>query len=151
CGLCAYCRNGAYHLCPTRLVMPGAFAHYTQVLERTVHRLPDDVPFELGTLTEPLACALHAVDLAAIPSGAAVLIVGAGTIGLLLRQLVVHSGAAVTVVSDRNPRRRELALRLGAGHVVNPLQEDLREVAMGLTGGLGVERAFEAVGAPATF
>lgn len=150
CDTCYYCRRGEYNFCPQRRVLPGAFAEYTQVPERTVFRIPDEVSFEIGSLTEPLACALHAIDLADIPSGGTVLIIGAGSVGLLLLQLAIHSGAAQVIVSDPIAAKRQLALRLGADAAVDPTQEDLLQRVLDLTGGFGVDRVLEAVGIPPT-
>jgi 2-desacetyl-2-hydroxyethyl bacteriochlorophyllide A dehydrogenase len=148
CGQCYFCRSGRENLCLNRILHPGAFAEYTVMPQHLVYPIPDEVPFEVASLTEPLACALHAVDLAQIPSGATVLILGGGAIGLMLAQLSLRSGAARVVVSELQPHRRDLALQFGA-IPVDPRAEDLKGMLMKETGDLGPEVTFEAVGNPA--
>jgi len=147
CGQCYFCRSGRENLCLNRVLHQGAFAEYALMPQHLVYRIPDGVPFEVASLTEPLACALHAIDLAQIPSGATVLILGGGAIGLLLTQLSLHSGAARVVVSELHPERRDLARRFGA-IAVDPRAEDLRGILMKETGDLGPEVTLEAVGNP---
>jgi threonine 3-dehydrogenase len=113
-------------------------------------RLPDIVPDRLGVLTEPLACAVRAVDRAELRSGERVVIIGGGPIGLLLLSLARASGAQTTLVSEPSAYRRDLAARLGADRVLDPTQEDLVAVVHALTDDLGAEVVFEAVGQPAT-
>ncbi len=77
-------------------------------------------------------------------------IVGAGTIGLLLLQLARRAGSALVAVSRARPERRDLAQRLGADLAIDPVAEDPRERLLAETGGIGVDVAFEAVGAAVT-
>lgn len=150
CDTCHFCRRGEPNLCPHRLVPPGAFAEFVTVPERIVYKLPDGISMEVGSLAEPLACAQHAVDLSELQSGSTVLIVGGGSMGLLLLLLALGSGAARAIVSDPVPAKRELALKLGAAAAVDPLKEDLLERVLEETGGVGVDCSFEAVGRPTT-
>jgi threonine dehydrogenase-like Zn-dependent dehydrogenase len=91
-------------------------AHRSQL-----HPVPDDVPDLRAVLVEPLACAVHAALRARPEPGASVLVVGAGTVGMLtllaLRELT--PAGPVTVVA-KHPRQRELARELGATDVVAP-------------------------------
>lgn len=148
CDTCYFCRRGEFNLCLERRTIPGGFAEEVVVPERVVYRLPDRISLEVGALAEPLACALHAVDVSGLPSGGTVLIAGAGSIGLLLLQLCLRSGAARAIVSDPVAAKRELALKLGAADVIDPLREDLGERVYALTAGVGVECSFDAVGLP---
>ena len=148
CGQCYFCRSGRENLCLNRVLHQGAFAEYALMPQHLVYRIPDGVPFEVASLTEPLACALHAIDLAQIPSGATALILGGGAIGMLLAQLSLHSGAARVVVSELHAQRRDLARRFGA-IAVDPQKENLAEILSKETGDLGPEVTFEAVGSPA--
>jgi threonine dehydrogenase-like Zn-dependent dehydrogenase len=116
---------------------------------QNLYHLPDQVTDRRGALTEPLACALRAVDRSGLRSGDRVGIIGAGPIGLLLLSLARASGATWVVVSEPNPFRRELATRLGADLVIDPNAVPLTEAVLTSTGGTGVDVAFEAVGMPA--
>ncbi|MCI0372657.1 MAG: alcohol dehydrogenase catalytic domain-containing protein [candidate division NC10 bacterium] len=148
CGDCYFCRQGRENLCQQRVVHPGGFAEYTCVPERLVHPLPEGISFEMGTLAEPLACALRAWDLAALHSGVCVGILGGGAVGLLLTQLALHSGAVKVILSEPREHRRAVAKQLGAV-AVDPTREDLPVTMQAETGGLGPEVIFDAVGHPA--
>jgi 2-desacetyl-2-hydroxyethyl bacteriochlorophyllide A dehydrogenase len=149
CMVCYYCRQGQIHLCPNRAVFRGAYAEYTTVPERVVYKLPEDLPFDLGALTEPISCAVHATGLANPKTGSNALIYGAGTIGLILMQVLLHSGVSRVIVSEPIASRRELAKEMGADVVVDPTKEDLGEAVKDFTKGIGIDLAFEAVGKPA--
>lgn len=91
-------------------------AHRSQL-----HVVPDGVPDETAVMVEPMACALHAVRRANVPRGATVLIVGAGTVGLLtLIALRAEAEPGQVIVVAKHPRQVELAKRFGATEVVRP-------------------------------
>jgi L-iditol 2-dehydrogenase len=115
-----------------------------------VFRLPAGVSPATGALAEPLSCALHAVDRAQLRAADSVAILGAGALGLLILVVARLAGATRVLVSDPDPGRRALAARMGATQTVDPTREDLQAAAADLTGGRGVDCAFEAVGAAAT-
>lgn len=150
CGTCFYCREGKPMSCPLRAGYGMGWADYQVVPEQIVYPLPDGVALELGAFAEPLSCALHAVEQSGLRLGESVAIIGAGAIGLLTLQVARLSGPNELIVSDPEPARRELALRMGATRVVDPTREDLTEVTREVTGGLGPDRVFEAVGAGPT-
>ncbi len=148
CDRCYYCRDGREHLCSNRLVHPGGFAEYTCITDRQVHKLPDEVSFEIGSLAEPVACALRAMDMAAVRSGDVALVQGGGTIGCLFTQLLLHGGISKVLVSEPVAHRREIVKRLG-GIPVDPKAEDLAAFVRRETNGHGPEYVFDCVGHPA--
>lgn len=148
CGKCPFCRIGKEHLCQARFVHPGGFAEYTMVPERLVHRLPDDLPLEIGAMAEPVACCLRAIDLAGLPSGCTALVLGGGAIGIMLAQLALRSGAAAVLVAEPRPHRRAIAETVGAV-ALDPGAGALAAAVREGTDGLGPEVVFEAVGHPA--
>lgn len=150
CQTCFYCREGRPFNCPNRVSVASGFSEYNVAPGSVVYRLPPGVPPALGALAEPLSCAIHAVERAEIRPADTVAIVGAGALGLLVLSVARLSGATQLIVSDLDPGRRELAMRLGATRVVDAAAEDIVEVARSLTDGRGVDCAFEAVGAQAT-
>jgi 2-desacetyl-2-hydroxyethyl bacteriochlorophyllide A dehydrogenase len=151
CGRCALCRGGRPSMCPNRVSgRRGSWAPELVVPAELVWRLPDDVSDRLGALTEPLACAVRAVDRAELRNGDRVLVIGAGPIGLLVQQVARAAGARTIIVSEPRAYRRAIAARLGADRVVDPAQEDVAGVVRELTDGLGADVVFEAVGLPAT-
>lgn len=150
CNACWYCRNGMEHLCLNRSMSPGAFSTHAVLLDRLLWKIPETMSFETASMAEPVACAVHALDLARMRSGDAVAIIGAGGIGLSLLQLALHSGAAKTVVSEPDPKRRALAQEMGADVVIDPRQVDPIAAVRDATYGLGADVVFEAVGHPRT-
>lgn len=118
CHLCDYCRMGNEHLCENLSSMGvhinGADAEYCVMPETNVYKIPDSVSFEAAAFCEPLACAIHGVDLAHIRQGDVVLVLGAGGMGNLITQLVTHAGAAQVIVSEPIQYRRDKALENGA-------------------------------------
>jgi 2-desacetyl-2-hydroxyethyl bacteriochlorophyllide A dehydrogenase len=150
CNTCFHCREGRPFMCPNRKAAGAGFSEYNVVPGSVVYRLPAGVTPQTGALAEPLSCALHAVGRGQLRPADSVVVVGAGALGLLVLILARLSGATRTLVSDPNPRRRELARLFGATQVVDPLHEDLLSAAREMTDGRGVDCAFEAVGAQAT-
>lgn len=123
CGECDYCREGRVNLCDARQVVgvscaefkrDGAFAEFVTVPQRILHRLPDGLSFAEAAFAEPVGVALHAVRRAGDGSGATVLVVGAGLIGLLVIQALKRAGAAKVIAVDLDEGRLKLARELGA-------------------------------------
>ena len=121
CGECAVCRAGNEQVCPYAVSggvglgtgRPGAYAGQVVVDERMLFALPDSVDDRAGTLVEPLAVAIRAVDLAEMTVRDPVLVLGAGPIGLLTALVLRHRGIQRTTVCSRNPARAERAAALG--------------------------------------
>ena len=150
CEKCYFCLRGEYHLCQNIRYQysagQGGFTPYFVVSENWVHPLPDFVSFEEGALLEPLAVAVHAVRKAQPDLGNSSAIFGAGGIGLFLLQVVKAAGCGPVFVIDLLEHRLETALALGAAFVIDARREDPVEKILKKTGGLGVDRSFEAVG-----
>jgi L-iditol 2-dehydrogenase len=118
CGRCAHCLAGRTSICPDRLGLgmqiDGAYADAVVVPEAMLLPLPDSVADADAALIEPLAVAMHGVAVTPVDLLDNVVIVGAGTIGLLTLLAARLAGAVRVTVIDRLPRRLELATRLGA-------------------------------------
>ncbi len=127
----------------------GGYAEQVVLAADRVFPLPPGIPVEQAAFVEPLVCCTIAMKRAALPVGSTVLTVGAGPMGLLMLELARCCGAVAVVVSEPNPERRALALRLGAERSVDPRSGGLREAVADVTGGRGVDVAFEVVGHPA--
>lgn len=95
----------------------GGASELLIVEDHMVRVLPDTLPLERAALAEPLAVALHAVDLAGDLTGRRVLVIGAGPIGLLVVAAAVHAGAGIVGASDVRPEPLERAQALGATEV----------------------------------
>jgi len=159
CGACAFCREGRVNLCDARRVLgvscneyrqDGAFAEYVAVPERTLYRIPDGVPFEHAAMTEPVSVALHAVARVAFaPRGGAV-VIGAGTIGLLIVQALRVHGCEPIIAVDVDPSRLDRAFALGAHAMIDARHADVANEVRQWTNGLGAGAVFEAVGTDET-
>ncbi len=123
CRVCSYCHSSRPHLCenPQALgvTMNGGLAEHSVVPITQAYRVPEGLPSEAAALTEPLACALHAVDLSGVRPGDSTLVLGAGAIGVLCAALLVAAGASSVLVSEPNPGRRERVREVG-GEPVDP-------------------------------
>jgi len=154
CGKCHFCLRGEYHLCQDIRYQyaagQGGFTSLFLVSENWVHRLPDFLSFEEGALLEPLAVAVHAARRAQIEMGHSLAIFGAGGIGILLLQVARASGAAKVFITDLSEHRLKTAEFFGATLALHPGKEDPVERIFQETGGLGVDRSFEAVGLQTT-
>jgi L-iditol 2-dehydrogenase len=152
CGDCHQCARGRESLCEDLLYLLGGFAEKLLVPERVVrrnlHRLPPGLPLALAPLAEPLACAVHALDVVSIRRGDPVAILGAGSLGLMLCALAARAGGA-PIVLDPHQERLADAVRFGAAATVLATRgaEDVARVRE-LTGGRGAELVIEAVGRP---
>jgi L-iditol 2-dehydrogenase len=149
CGTCASCRRGRVNLCtgltPLGIVRPGGFAELSAVPERNAHLIPDTMTAEAGAMVEPLACAIQGIRLAEVQLGDVGVVLGGGPMGAMLAQLLRLRGAGCVIVSEPNPVRRALALRLGADVGVDP-GEGLRDAVMSRTSGEGADVVFEVAG-----
>jgi threonine dehydrogenase-like Zn-dependent dehydrogenase len=146
CGKCFFCRNGIENFCNAKTLSTGAWAEYTVTPEASVYPLPNEMSFETAALVEPLSCCVHAMDRAMMKCGSSVCIIGGGPIGLILVALSKAGGVSYIIVSEPEQLRRNLAVKLGANCVVDPLKEDLLKVVRAKTRGWGVDYSFEAVG-----
>ena len=148
CGRCYFCRDGREHQCLYRLAHPGGFAEYAVYPDRLIHKLPDGLSFEYAALAEPVACVLLAIDLAKVRSGDVALVLAGGTIGCIMTQLLLHSGASKVLISEPLPHRRDVCKAVGA-IPVDPKSQDLAAVVKEQTNGLGPEIVFDCLGHPA--
>lgn len=157
CHACRYCMEARENACRNRAAIgyeyDGGFAELVCLPARAVEyghvvRIPDGIGFDEAALAEPLACCINGIRKADVGLGDIVLVVGAGPIGLMHLQLARAAGAGVVLVSEPNPRRREEAGRFGADRVVDPATENLREIVLAASGGLGADALIMAIGVP---
>ena len=160
CGTCAYCRDGQVNLCDHRRVVGvapadyrqhGAFAELLAVPARILYALPDALSFTHAAMIEPVSIAVHAVQRVRIAPTDAVVVVGAGMIGLFVIQALRWAGAQKIIAVDLAENRLALAHTLGATHSLRSDACDVATEVARLTGGRGADCAFEVVGVSATF
>lgn len=151
CGRCYQCRTGRPEICRNLRILgvdtTGVFAEYAVIPEANAIVNDERIPAEYASVQEPLGNAIDTV-LAEDVSGKSILITGLGPVGLLAVAVAKASGAGLIVASEPNAYRRDLAKKLGASRVVDPVSEDLRTVVRDLTGGDGVEVLAEMSGHP---
>ncbi len=139
CRICTYCHSSRPHLCenPEALgvTLNGGLSELAVVPTSQAYKVPDGVPPEAAALTEPLACALHAVDLSGIRPGKTALVLGAGPIGVLTAALLVSSGASKVVISEPSESRRARAEAVRAEPVEpNAVSEEMVDVVFECVG-----------------
>jgi 2-desacetyl-2-hydroxyethyl bacteriochlorophyllide A dehydrogenase len=153
CGTCFYCRRGLVHLCAGLRALgvdiDGGMAEYCIVPKEQLHILPGNMSAEAGALIEPLSCGVHGIDKAGIASGDSVVILGGGTVGLIMLQLVKNAGAVKTILVEPLEHKRGIARKLGADAVLNPSEVDVVSAVLELTG-VGADVVIECVGRPET-
>jgi L-iditol 2-dehydrogenase len=152
CGHCRFCHERRPNLCENLAAIGvqrnGGFAEYVLVPAGQAAKLPATLNPLHGAFCEPVSCCLHAIDVARIPHGGSVLILGGGVIGLLMVQLSLLAGAGTVALSTRQAPRRQLALELGAAHAIDPGEGEAAFERV-LPGGANV--VIECAGVPETF
>lgn len=151
CGHCRQCRMGDGHICRnTRIIgvdRDGAFAEYIAMPSGNVMGL-DGIPTTTGAIMDPLGNAFHTVLTGGAVSGSTVLVLGCGPIGCFAVGIARAAGAAKVVASDINPKRLELARRMGAHAVLNATKENVPAKVAELTQGEGADLVCEMSGHP---
>jgi D-arabinitol dehydrogenase (NADP+) len=121
CGHCSQCSKGQPLFCENFLSLgvnaPGGFAESLVSPAHKVYPI-EDLDDDVAVFAEPLACAMHGMDVLALEPGADVLMIGAGTTGLLLAQLLVHGGAGRVTVAAPTEFKLALASQYGVDRVV---------------------------------
>src|SRR5215475_972691 len=111
---------------------PGGYAEYMRLTEPLLLRVPDGLSTEQAALTEPMAVGLHAVAKARLEPDDAPLVIGCGPVGLAVIAALRLQRARPIVAADFSPRRRELALAMGADAVVDPAKNSPYDTWRGL-------------------
>lgn len=177
CGQCARCEEGRYNICPSmkfRSSAKGGLPHAQGTLQERInvparwcHKLPGSVSLDSGALVEPLSVAVHACRRAVLTPGKKVLVLGAGTVGMMVAAVARSKGAERVVIADLDEGRVEFAARgkfADQGYVVprrkgSSVEEQLSiaretaaevcKLALGDGKELGeVDAVFECTGAP---
>src|ERR1051326_8115942 len=143
CGRCRNCLAGRRHLCKDTqgigVNRPGAFAELIAVPMTNVWHHRPGVDLEVASISDPFGNAVHTA-LSFPVLGEDVLITGAGPIGIMAAAVVKHAGARFVVVTDVNPRRLELARKIGVTVALDVREGTLAGVQkqLGMTEGFDV-------------
>lgn len=155
CFTCHYCERGHFTLCDQfkkTNIEPGGFSEYIRLPELHVkhltHRLTPNVSWEHAALVEPVACCLHGLKAARVQAQDTVLVLGAGTIGLVSAQLAAMQGALKIIVTDISDYKLGQALKVGVTHTINTQHSNVEEKVAELTNNLGADIVVIAAGVP---
>lgn len=152
CSQCFQCRTGNAHLCENVVILgvdgDGCFAGYLAVPESNLWRVPAGIDPEWAAIYDPFGNAVHTV-MAGPTVGKSFLILGGGPIGIAAVPVCKAAGASLVLVSEVMPFRRELALKMGADRVIDPVNENPAEIVKAMTAGQGVDVVLEMSGHPA--
>lgn len=154
CGECENCKNKEYNLCINRKGLGsqvnGSFAEFVLTREESVHKLPSNVSLLEASITEPIACGVHAaMEKTKVESGDTCVIIGPGPIGLCLSQVLKSLGAKVIMLGiTQDKDRLETAKTLGADLIINTQEEAAVDIIRDFTNQTGADFCFECSGAP---
>lgn len=162
CGTCKPCADGYPNHCERLdeigFNVNGAFAKYIVLPAKVLwsleplrkrYKKEEDI-FLAGSLVEPTSVAYNAVVErgGGIRPGDNVVICGGGPVGLAACAIMKRQGAANVILSEPQKERAELGLKMGADHVINPLEKDFTQEVLRLTNGMGANLYLEASGLP---
>jgi threonine dehydrogenase-like Zn-dependent dehydrogenase len=153
---CPACRIGKYHLCqnglthvglPLERMLPGGYGEYSIVHETRLFQIPENVTFEEAALLDILAVGVHTVKLVRPGMGDSTVVYGCGILGLDLIQCLKVEGVRDIIAIGKYDFQVDMAKQLGATETVL-IKDDLDPVkeVMRITGGQGVNQAYECVG-----
>ena len=146
CGQCEHCRKGTVQWCEKFGLQGGGYAEYAVTRPNQCVKLPADLSLADGAIIEPLAVALHGVNLAQMKTGDKVLILGAGPIGLAVAFWCKRYGASRVAVQDIARHQEDRALEMGADVFVVDPQDPVGSAERALGGKADI--VFECVGIP---
>jgi threonine dehydrogenase-like Zn-dependent dehydrogenase len=134
CGVCNNCRQGLAQYCKNGAVIggdgmdkiiDGAFAEYVLVPENSLYHKPKNVTFDAGALAEPLAGSYKGmIEYSELKISEDLVIIGAGSMGLLASMIAEKAGAATIVMIDIDDWRLEFSRKCGATHLINSSKTD---------------------------
>lgn len=152
CGKCYYCKKGLYHLCDDENgFLEGGFAEYMLLPKNAlIHKVSKDIPAVEAALCEPLSCSAYAVNQTGMGMEDTVVVSGLGAIGMGMLQFALLRNPKRVIGIDTNDALCEIAKKLGAAEVLNPMKEDVTKRIMELTDGVGCDIYMEATGNPAS-
>lgn len=155
CGTCKFCREGKYWMCTRSAVFGfkqyanGGFAEYVKLDKNCLnHKIPKSFTPEQAALVEPIACGMHAIERANIQHSDVVVIAGLGAIGLSMVNMSSLCLPKLVIGIDVKANRLAMGKDFGADVVLNPMECNVVEEIMKLTGGLGCDVYVEASGSP---
>lgn len=152
CNQCMPCRMGkkqeCEHLFALGVNVNGGFAEYAVCPETQCFKVREDISFDEAAMAEPLACVVHGIDQAQIQPGQVVLVIGGGTIGLMMVQMARLCGASTIILSEPVEMRRKIGIEVGADAAIDPIHENVPQRIKEICGRDGADVVIECVGKP---
>lgn len=161
CGVCRRCLEGRYNICENYgkpdsghrhygFISNGAYAQFNAYSIKSINKIPANIGFREAALVDTSGVVMHGMDMTGITVGGTAVVYGPGPIGIITVRMAKALGASKVFVVGRKTRL-ENAKRYGADTTIDFEKEDPVQRIRELTGGLGVDEAFECSGAPGTF
>jgi len=151
CFECEECKRGYYSACHSYSFIgsrqSGGYAEFVDLPEKNVFILPDNLAFEHAALIEPSTVARHMLALGDFKSGQTAIVLGAGSIGLMIVQWLRILGAGQIIVTDILEENLRIASKVGAHVTLNPSKVDIVKEVQKLVGD-GADLTLEATGVP---
>lgn len=151
CFECEQCQRGFYSACHKYSFIGsrqnGCYAEFVDVPERNIYLVPENLPLEYVAMIEPSTVARHMLSLGNFQKDETAIVMGAGSIGLMLVQWLRILGAKRIVSTDVLDQNLEIASKLGAHFTLNPTKVDLTKELKNLMGD-GADLTLEATGVP---
>ena len=132
CGKCRFCKDGHYWMCQPHDMLGfmsytnGGMAEYFAHPADMLWKIPEDMPWELAPISEPLTIALHGIHRGGLKAGEHVAIIGAGPIGVLAAMAAIAYGATPIMI-DVVDERLEFAKKQGVRYTINSVKENTQE------------------------
>jgi threonine dehydrogenase-like Zn-dependent dehydrogenase len=149
CNKCYACRKGKINCCRNLKVfgfqIPGCFAEYAAYPIKNLHKIPDNISVDEAVLVEPYSIGHHIIRRSQVEPDDTVLVIGAGTIGLTVVD-ILQTMRIKTIVADISPFKLGIAKKIGASVCIDSSKEDLLERILDITDGEGVGVVYEATG-----
>lgn len=149
CGFCEFCKKGRINHCSNLqalgVTLNGGLAEFSIIPSQQAYLLPENFSFSEAAFCEPLSCCIHGINQADISIGDKVIIVGGGTIGLLMLQLAMLSGASMVIIIEPSLEKRNIALKLKADFAFDSSGSIVGQEVMEVTGG-GADVVIECAG-----
>lgn len=148
CGACAYCDRGNPNLCmdvaPMGFTYAGGMAEWVVIPARAltnghVIKVPAGIKPEHAALAEPVSCAVNSVENSLVRAGDTVVVIGAGPMGIINGCVAKQQGAAKIILAEINEDRLRQGEAFGFDRLVDPAKEDLQEIVLAETDGLGAD------------
>ncbi|MCP4398323.1 MAG: alcohol dehydrogenase catalytic domain-containing protein [bacterium] len=159
CGKCYYCRQGRPNICVEVAVMgfgyPGGMAEYVTIPARAVKnghvvKVPDDITPEHAALAESVGCVVNSMENCRIQENDTVVVIGAGTMGMINACAAREFGAKKVILVNRSEHRLQRARSFGFDLLVHSETEDVVQRIRDLTDGLGADAVIAAAPAADT-